>query len=81
MPHTYARRGALPVPLSLDRAALDGSCWEGRCVASAMTETERRRVCVAIETEHRAEIADIEPAFQVSETVDGGTGGYTRRAV
>jgi hypothetical protein len=38
MPHTYARRGALPVPLSLDRAALDGSCWEGRCVASAMTE-------------------------------------------
>jgi hypothetical protein len=25
--------------------------------------TERRRACVAIETEHRAEIADIEPAF------------------
>jgi hypothetical protein len=51
-------------PPELDRTALDSSCWEGRCVASAMTETERRRVSVAIETEHRAEIADIEPALK-----------------
>ena len=38
-PHTYARRGAPAAPLSLD-AALDGFCWVGRYLASAMTGNE-----------------------------------------
>jgi len=40
MPHTYARRGAPPAPLSLD-AALDGFCWVGRYLASAMIRKRR----------------------------------------